>query len=179
MAFRKTGLVLSLVAAGALGATAANAGGAGKSAGTTLMDAAGKSIGQVSIKKEDDGLLVKTTVTGLKPGNYAFHLHTVGKCEAPGFTSAEGHWNPTGKEHGKDNPQGKHMGDLPNIEVTASGSGSLEQKISAATLTKGENALLDADGAAAVLHAGPDDYKTNPSGDSGARIACGVIALSK
>src|SRR3546814_3089695 len=98
-----------------------------------------------------DGLLVKTTVTGLKPGNYAFHLHTVGKCEAPGFTSAEGHWNPTGKEHGKDNPQGKHMGDLPNIEVTASGSGSLEQKISAATLTKGENALLDADGAAAVL----------------------------
>src|SRR3546814_3651137 len=93
------------------------------------MDADGKSIGQVSIKKEDDGLLVKTTVTGLKPGNYAFHLHTVGKCEAPGFTSAEGHWNPTGKEHGKDNPQGKHMGDLPNIEVTASGSGSLEQKI--------------------------------------------------
>src|SRR3546814_14601039 len=92
MAFRKTGLVLSLVAAGALGATAANAGGAGKSAGTTLMDADGKSIGQVSIKKEDDGLLVKTTVTGLKPGNYAFHLHTVGKCEAPGFTSAEGHW---------------------------------------------------------------------------------------
>src|SRR3546814_2399630 len=69
MAFRKTGLVLSLVAAGALGATAANAGGAGKSAGTTLMDADGKSIGQVSIKKEDDGLLVKTTVTGLKPGN--------------------------------------------------------------------------------------------------------------
>src|SRR3546814_12488022 len=110
------------------------------------MDADGKSIGQVSIKKEDDGLLVKTTVTGLKPGNYAFHLHTVGKFEAPGFTSAEGHWNPTGKEHGKDNPQGKHMGDLPNIEVTASGSGSLEQKISAATPTKGENALIDAVG---------------------------------
>src|SRR3546814_18839174 len=75
----------------------------------SLIESDGKSIGQVSIKKEDDGLLVKTTVTGLKPGNYAFHLHTVGKCEAPGFTSAEGHWNPTGKEHGKDNPQGKHI----------------------------------------------------------------------
>src|SRR3546814_13031259 len=116
MAFRKTGLVLSLVAAGALGATAANAGGAGKSAGTTLMDADGKSIGQVSIKKEDDGLLVKTTVTGLKPGNYAFHLHTVGTCEAPGFTSAEGNWNHTGKEHGKDNTPGKQMGRRPGRE---------------------------------------------------------------
>src|SRR3546814_12855440 len=71
------------------------------------------------------------------------------------------------------------MGDLPNIEVTASGSGSLEQKISAPTLTKGENALLDADGAAAVLHAGPDDYQTNPSGESGARIAGGDVPLSK
>src|SRR3546814_16754928 len=110
MAFRKTGLVLSLVAAGALGATAANAGGAGKSAGTTLMDADGKSIGQVSIKKEDDGLLVKTTVTGLKPGNSAFHLHPVGKCEAPAFTSAEGHWNPTGKEHGKDRREKRRGG---------------------------------------------------------------------
>src|SRR3546814_11662315 len=138
------------------------------------MDADGKSIGQVSIKKEDDGLLVKTTVTGLKPGNYAFHLHTVGKCEAPGFTSAEGHWNHTGKEHGKDNPQGKHMGDLQNIEVTASGSGSLAQKISAATLTNGENAPLDADGGAAVLPAGPADYTPTPSGDSRAQIPRGA-----
>src|SRR3546814_16262044 len=111
------------------------------------MDADGKSIGHVSIKKEDDGLLVKTTVTGLKPGNYAFHLHTAGKCEAPGFTSAAGHWNPTGKEHGKDNPQGKHMGDLPKLEVTASGCGSLEQKISGAKLTQAGKELLDAEGA--------------------------------
>src|SRR3546814_16210583 len=123
MSLQRAVLLLVLVAAVSLGATAGNAFGAGKRAWTTLMDAYGKSSGQVSIKKEDDWLLVKTTVTGLKPGNYAFHLHTVGKCEAPGFTSAEGHWNPTGKEHGKDNTQGKHMGDLPNIEVTASGSG--------------------------------------------------------
>src|SRR3546814_9967531 len=136
-------------------------------------------MGSVSIKKEDDGLLVKTPGTGLKPGNYAVHRHSVGKCEAPGFTSAEGHVNPTGKEHGKDNPQGKHMGDLPNIEVTASGSGSLEQKISAATLTKGENAMLDADGAAAVLNAGPDDRSEEHTSElqSLMRISYAVFCL--
>ena len=123
------------------------------------------------------GLRITATAAGLPPGPHGFHVHTTGKCDAPGFTTAGGHLNPMGKMHGTDNPMGSHLGDLPNLIVRADGTASLSRRLSgdAATLT---SALFDADGTAIVVHAGPDDYKTDPSGNSGARIACGVLTKS-
>jgi Cu-Zn family superoxide dismutase len=108
-------------------------------------------------------------------GTYAAHVHTTGACNPPDFTSAGPHWNPTGAQHGKDNPAGMHKGDLPNLIVGANGRGSLEFVIAATTLTGGPDALLDADGAALVVHAQADDYRSDPAGNAGARIACGVL----
>ena len=112
---------------------------------------------------------------GLPPGVHGVHLHAVGKCDGPKFKSAGPHWNPTSRKHGRDNPEGWHLGDLTSIEIGADGSGHSSFSIEAARLTDGPNALLDADGASLVIHANPDDYKTDPSGNSGDRIACGVI----
>ena len=111
----------------------------------------------------------------MAPGTYAIHLHAVGKCEGPKFTTAGPHFNPAMKMHGRDNPMGPHLGDLPNIVVGAGGSGSVDYEVAGLTLTGGAAPLLDADGAAVVVHAGPDDYKTDPSGNSGDRIACGLL----
>ena len=110
--------------------------------------------------------------TGLPAGVHGVHIHTTGKCDAPDFTTAGGHWNPTGKMHGSENPMGPHEGDLPNLTVGADGSGNLTFTVAGASLAT----MLDADGAAFVVHAGSDDYKTDPSGNSGGRIACGVFA---
>ena len=121
------------------------------------------------------GLEVRVQAAGLSAGQYGAHLHAVGRCEGPGFESAGAHWNPTGRAHGKLNPGGHHLGDLDNLEVDASGAGRLEFTIAGAA-TSGEGGLLDADGAAIVIHAAPDDYRTDPSGNSGARIACGAFA---
>jgi Cu-Zn family superoxide dismutase len=98
-------------------------------------------------------------------------VHAVGRCDPPGFESAGPHWNPTGREHGSQNPRGQHLGDLPNLLVGADGEGSFDLGIAGADL----RAMLDTDGAALVIHAGADDYRTDPSGNSGARIACGVF----
>lgn len=180
MEFRHFGMAVGVAAMVAgFGTVAAGATGTVKTATAVLLDAEGKSVGKVALMQLKDGLLVKASVIGMKPGSYGFHLHSVGKCDTPGFTTAGGHWNPTAHQHGRDNPQGSHMGDLPNIEVAASGLGGFEQMIAGATLTGGDHPLLDADGAAAMLHAGPDDYKTDPSGNSGARIACGVVTAGK
>jgi Cu-Zn family superoxide dismutase len=99
------------------------------------------------------------------------HLHTVGKCDGPDFVSAGGHWNPTNMKHGSMNPQGPHEGDMPNLTVGATGKGSLSMKIAGASF----DTLMDADGAAMVIHAGQDDLKSDPSGNSGGRLACGVL----
>ncbi|HYJ53765.1 MAG TPA: superoxide dismutase family protein [Allosphingosinicella sp.] len=120
------------------------------------------------------GIEVRVQAAGLAPGHYGVHLHAAGRCEGPGFESAGPHWNPTGRVHGKLNPGGHHLGDLDNLDVDESGAGRLEFTITGA-LTTGADGLLDADGAAVVIHAGPDDYRTDPSGNSGARIACGVL----
>ncbi len=173
------GLMSAIAMTAAAPIAAAPAAPAAPGAKTTLVTADGKSVGQVTLTQAADGLLVKASITGMKPGSYGFHLHTVGKCDKPEFTTAGGHWNPTEHKHGKDNPAGPHMGDLMNVEVAASGMATFEQKIPGAMLQGGDHPLLDADGAAVVLHAGPDDYKTDPSGNSGPRIACGVLDLSK
>jgi Cu-Zn family superoxide dismutase len=115
-------------------------------------------------------------VNNLPPGKHGFHIHAVGKCDPPDFQSAGGHFNPFGKKHGLKNPEGPHAGDLPNLEVGPDGKGKLETTVGGLTLGKeGLATLFGSNGTAVVIHAGPDDEKTDPAGNSGARIACGVI----
>jgi Cu-Zn family superoxide dismutase len=149
---------------------------AAASASAALKDAGGASKGMATVSDTSEGVRLVVEANGLAPGAHGLHLHTVGRCDGPGFSSAGPHWNPTGKMHGRDNPAGLHLGDLPNLIVGTDGSGRLEATISGAKLTGGSMPLLDADGAAIVVHAMADDYKTDPSGNSGARVACGVFA---
>lgn len=122
-----------------------------------------------------DSIRVRVEAMGMSPGAYGAHVHAVGRCDAPDFTSAGPHWNPAGRQHGKNNPQGMHHGDLPNLTVGTDGRGSFEVTIPGGRIAGGSHPLLDGDGAAVVIHAGPDDYRTDPSGNSGARIACGIL----
>ena len=107
-------------------------------------------------------------------GIHGLHVHTIGRCDAPGFTTAGPHWNPVGAKHGFNNPAGPHKGDLPNVSVAA--NGVVQEAVSLPGATFGS--LLDADGAALVLHATRDDYATDPSGNSGDRIACAVLSMA-
>ncbi len=145
----------------------------GPFANAAILDAAGVQKGSATVHATGDGLHVEANVMGMAPGTYGIHLHQVGTCTGPAFTSAGPHWNPGMKQHGRDNPMGSHNGDLPNIVVGADGTGRLEAHVPGAF--KGDGGLLDADGAAIVVHAAADDYKTDPSGNSGARVACGVL----
>jgi Cu-Zn family superoxide dismutase len=161
--------VAAMALAGVAMAAAHPAG--GRHARAVLHDAAGGEVGSATVEEARGKTWLIVEVHGLSPGKHGMHIHTVGKCEAPGFTTAGGHWNPAGKQHGGNNPMGAHMGDLPNLEVGADGTGKI-----GLDLPQGSEAgLLDADGAALVVHAGEDDLMTDPSGNSGARIACGVF----
>lgn len=142
-------------------------------ASATIRDLAGVRVGTVNFTDTYSGVLIVANVTGLGLGGHAIHMHAVGKCDAP-FTTAGPHFNPANKRHGFQSAQGPHLGDLPNIDTPAAGQLRFEFLLPGVTL-KGTNALLDADGASIVIHAGRDDYKTDPSGDSGSRIACGVL----
>jgi len=136
-----------------------------------LVNPAGQSIGTVRAWQTAGGVSFHISASGLPHGLHGIHVHAVGRCEAPDFATAGPHWNPAGKHHGLNNPAGPHAGDLPNVEVAANGVLGATVTLSGATMTS----LLDADGSALVLHAAPDDNMTDPSGNSGARIACAVI----
>jgi Cu-Zn family superoxide dismutase len=141
-----------------------------------LRDAEGRIRAHARVEQAGDSLRVRIEATGMSPGTYGAHVHTTGRCDAPTFTTAGPHWNPTGQMHGKDNPKGMHRGDLPNLMVGADGRGSFEYTIPNAILSGMlPTKLVDEDGAAVVIHAKPDDYRTDPSGNSGDRIACGVL----
>ncbi|MGV3710203.1 MAG: superoxide dismutase family protein [Gemmatimonas sp.] len=140
----------------------------------TVVDAAGKELGMLMLADAAGGITVSGTLKGLAPGDHGIHIHTVGMCEAPAYTTAGGHWNPSNKMHGKDNAQGPHFGDMMNITVGADSSASVQLTTSGGTLHAADM-LMDADGAAVVVHAKADDYKTDPSGNSGDRVACGTI----
>jgi superoxide dismutase, Cu-Zn family len=140
-------------------------------ASATLRNAAGAAIGSASLSENGDGLSLVASASGLTPGSHGIHLHAVGRCDAPDFASAGGHLNPTARHHGLDNPQGSHAGDMPNLQVAASGTGSLRSRVMARAAD-----VFDADGTAIVIHAAADDQRTDPSGNSGGRVACGVIA---
>lgn len=165
-------IAFAIVAAGvSLTAAAFQPAGAEDRARASMMNAKGQPVGEVLLRRTPQGTLLHARLSNLPPGAHAFHVHAVGKCTPP-FKSAGGHFNPDGKKHGIDSAGGMHAGDMPNIHVPA--SGSLEIEVLNARLDLGP-ALFDGDGAAIVIHAGPDDYRSDPAGAAGARIACGII----
>lgn len=146
-----------------------------QTATATLKDASGKEVGKADLTETPHGVLLKLSLKGFPAGERAFHIHAVGKCEPP-FTSAGGHFNPGGKKHGMEAAGGAHAGDMPNLFVPASGELVVEVANPAITLAEGKpNSVFHPDGTAIVIHAGPDDYKTDPTGNAGDRVACGVI----
>ena len=169
-------LVLLIVLAG--GCAALSSPSAENVASAELKDATGQVVGTAKLNQLNQGVRIVLAMRGMAPGAHGVHVHQVGQCEPP-FTSAGGHFNPDGKKHGALNPQGPHAGDLPNITINPDGTGRLEAISDAISLGPGPTSLFDADGSALVVHAGPDDFKTDPAGNSGARVACGVIAKSR
>src|SRR3954454_5123086 len=146
-------------------------------ANTQLKDTSGKPVGDVDLVQTPSGVLIKLQIKGLAPGEHAFHVHAVGKCEAP-FESAGPHFNPGNHKHGILAGEG-HAGDMPNLHVPQSGELSVEVVNSAISLERGKpNSVFDNDGSALVARAKADDYKTDPAGNAGERIACGVIQSS-
>jgi Cu-Zn family superoxide dismutase len=140
-----------------------------------LRTASGQTVGTAQLTQVGPGVRIVLEARGVPPGLHGFHIHAVGKCDPPDFSSAGQHFNPTGKQHGALNPAGSHAGDLPNLNVGPDGVGRLETTTEQITLGTGPTSVWDADGSALVLHAAPDDFKTDPTGNAGARIACGVI----
>ena len=143
-------------------------------AGAMLKEANGNEVGKVTLISTPSGLLISLDLTAIPAGEHAFHIHAVGKCEPPDFKSADPHFNPDETKHGLMNPEGPHAGDMPNLHVPADGKLQVEVLNPAVTLSA-ESALLDTDGAAIVIHASADDYKTDPAGNAGDRIACGIV----
>ena len=139
-----------------------------------LSFANGLPAGTAQLVSNGNTVTLAVAVTGVEPGEHGFHLHTAGKCEAPGFTSAGGHLNPTSRTHGYLSAGGKHMGDMPNLVVGANRTATVDIELSS-TPDALMTSLFDADGTAIVIHADPDDYTSDPTGNAGARIACGVL----
>lgn len=144
-----------------------------------LKTADGTDVGEAIVAQGSGDLLVLVDARGMPEGVHGAHIHMTGTCDGPDFTSAGGHWNPANVQHGLENPQGAHKGDLVSLTIDRNGKGSLKSTIKGATLQDGPTALMDGDGAAFVVHADADDQKTDPSGDSGSRIACGVFQMSQ
>ena len=167
----------SLIVAGSLvsGNTLAQPAAETVIADTKLLSPDGREVGTAQLVRGSHGDNIRASVHDLSVGPHGLHLHSVGKCEAPAFASAGGHLNPQGHLHGRDNPAGAHLGDMPNIDVAANGTGTLTFSLPG-TAAEIEAQIFDADGTSIVVHAAGDDYKTDPSGNSGARLACGVLA---
>lgn len=141
-----------------------------------LRNVSGQPVGTAMFTQVDSIVRIVIEAQGLPSGIKGVHIHEVGACEGPTFSSAGGHFNPLGKQHGSLNPQGPHAGDLASITVGADGKGRMETTTELITLGTGASSLFDANGSALVIHAAPDDFRTDPTGNSGARIACGTIS---
>jgi superoxide dismutase, Cu-Zn family len=150
---------------------------AAQTAHADLVNAQGATIGHAKLSGSASGVHVSVSVSQLAPGEHGIHIHNVGKCEGPAFTTAGGHFNPTNAHHGFHNAQDPrpHLGDLPNLTVGANGKGKLNFSVKGATLGDGPNSLFHDGGTSLVIHAKADDLMSDPSGNSGDRIACGVI----
>ena len=142
----------------------------------TLKGKDGEVMGHAKLVETHNGVVIQVIAEGFTPGFHGIHFHEIGKCEGPDFSSAGEHFNPFEKEHGLKNPKGPHAGDLRNINADTYGKVNTTIISPRVTLISNrENSLRDGDGSALIIHAQADDQMTNPSGDSGARIACGVI----
>jgi len=171
----KSTLVVMLAA---LSATACRTGGeTGPGYFADMRSTSGAVLGRINIQAErTGGIRITGDLTGLPQGEHGIHFHQVGRCEAPAFTTAGAHFNPAAREHGLENPSGPHAGDWPNLFATTAGAARLELSTTRMTLDANPaSGVVDADGTAIVIHAARDDQQTDPSGNSGARIACGVI----
>ena len=156
-------------------ARAQTSGGTAASATATVRDSAGTSLGVLRLESAGSGVRLSGQLTGLAAGAHGIHFHTVGRCDSPGFTSAGDHFNPRSTKHGLVNPEGPHAGDMPAVAADASGRAVVDHTTALVTLGGGATTVFDADGTAIVIHASSDDQRTDPSGNSGARIACGVV----
>ena len=147
-------------------------------ASAVLKNSSGDTIGLARFTEDAVGIVhVNVHVNGLSPGEHGIHVHAIGVC-TPTFAAAGGHHNPLGHEHGLDNPDGPHAGDLPALTVNTEGVGHLDTTTDRMTVSASATTVFDADGSALIIHANPDDQVTDPTGNSGARIACGVIEAS-
>lgn len=140
-----------------------------------LKDAKGQSVGTATLESRGDGVSITLDLMGLPPGEHVAHFHQVAKCEAPDFKSAGPHFNPENKKHGLENPEGPHAGDLPNFTVGADGKVKTTLTSKEVSLGDGSHSLFANGGTALVIHAKADDMKTDPAGNAGDRIACGLI----
>jgi Cu-Zn family superoxide dismutase len=180
MVIRKLAFFLSLVVAGSAlilamphGSQAADI-----QASTVIQDANGKALGTATfVESASKDVTITVDVGGLQPGLHGMHIHTVGSCVPSDFTSAGGHFNPDNHKHGLQTSDGPHAGDLPNLVVGPDGRAHFQMTVSRVTLSAGKYSLFDADGSALVIHAAADDGMTDATGNSGARVACGVVSL--
>ena len=167
---------LILVAVALAGCAGMRPGGGDQAGVAELKNASGQSVGTARFTPAGSVVRILLEAKSLPPGLHAVHVHAVGKCDPPDFNSAGPHFNPTNRQHGALNPQGPHAGDLPNLTVETGGRGHLETTAPRVSLEKkGAILLIDADGSAVVVHERADDMRTDPDGNSGARIACGVV----
>lgn len=143
--------------------------------GTAMLRFAnGTPAGTAALIEDAGGLRIAVMATGMTPGAHGFHLHTAGRCEGPGFASAGGHLNPGGRKHGTLAAGGPHLGDLPNLMIDANGTGRATEAIAGGRAAL--DSIFDSDGTALVIHAAADDYRTDPAGNAGDRVACGVFS---
>lgn len=140
-----------------------------------LRDAVGKHVGLATFSDSDTGTVLAVSVAGISPGDHGMHIHQTGECAAPAFTSAGPHFNPRGRQHGRENPEGPHVGDLPNLRAGADGAADTTFLLDPDLLRPGELSIAGPPSTSLVIHAQPDDQRTDPSGNSGDRIVCGVI----